>query len=164
MKNRIIIGVIIVLGGALLFENAYLLGRFNKERIYKAAYWRYRQAPRERFSERALPVVHESAYTVKVHMPGIAKKDINVQVKDEELIISAKSRKDQAVKGKDTYVQESSYGTFLSRFRLPEDTEKSRIVSDYQDGILTVTIPKKVKAKQEQGGRHGKTLPFKYRP
>ncbi|MDD2927652.1 MAG: Hsp20/alpha crystallin family protein [Candidatus Omnitrophica bacterium] len=198
MKNRVIIGVIIVLGGALIFENAYLLGRYNKERAYRAAYVRHRQMPAERFSGRALPVVYEvsawdpfaemnrmqermerifndsvskrpaapgmfrdeistgsgisfgsngSAYTVKAHMPGIDKKDIKVQVKGKKLIISAKNRKDKTVEGEDAYTQESSYGAFLSRFILPEDAERSRIVSDYKDGILTITIPKKIKGK-----------------
>lgn len=78
-------------------------------------------------------------------MPGITKKDINIQVKGRQLIISGENRKNKTKKDKNSYSQESSYGNFLSNFMLPEDAQISRITSDYKDGILTITIPSSLK-------------------
>jgi HSP20 family protein len=59
IKNKIIIGAIVILVGALIFENAYLLGRYNKERAQKTVYTRYRPASAERLPENNLPVFNE---------------------------------------------------------------------------------------------------------
>jgi len=167
MKNKILIGAIIALAGILIFENAYLLGRYSRGRVHKPDYARYQSAPAERLPARPLSVVHEMpswdpfeemnkmqegivnfredepAYTVEAYIPGVTKDDIKIQVKDRKLIISAEVRKDDSAKGKDFYSKESSYGAFLNQFILPEDAEISRMTSDYKDDVLKITIPKK---------------------
>jgi len=196
MKNKIIIGAVAILAGVLIFENAYLLGRFNREKAQNTSYVQYQPTPEVMLPEDNLPIVNEmsswdpfteinkmqermnrifensfsgipsptnirynkvsagsdisfsnngSAYIVKVSMPGITKKDINIQVKGRQLIISGENRKNKTKKDKNSYSQESSYGNFLSNFLLPEDAQISRITSDYKDGILTITIPRSLK-------------------
>ncbi|MCK9574031.1 MAG: Hsp20/alpha crystallin family protein [Candidatus Omnitrophica bacterium] len=195
MKDKIIIGAVIVLAGVLIFENAYLLGRYDKEKAQRrVAYTRHQPVSVKGLPVNSLPVPYAtryrdpfteinrmqermnripdnsfsgmpsplnmqgnkvftnpgislnntgSAYIVKVNMPGMDKKDINIQVKGRQLIISGEKKKEKASKDKNYDSQEISYGNFLSNFMLPEDAQIKRMVSDYKNGVLNITIPRK---------------------
>jgi len=92
-------------------------------------------------------VNNDSAYVVKISMPGINKNNINFKIKDRRLIISGENKKNKTDKGDDYYSQESSYGNFLSSFILPQDAQTNKITSDYKDGVFTITIPKQAQKK-----------------
>lgn len=189
MKNKIIVGVVALLAGIFIFENAYLLGRYDRVKAKNIELKQYQPVSIEKFPETNLPIVYEmsswdpftetkrmqqrinrifennfstvssisenrsafgssisfsnngTSYIVKVGMPGIAKEDIDIQVKGRQLIISGKNKNSKTGKEKDSYGRESSYGNFLSNFILPEDAQISRITSDYKEGVLTITIP-----------------------
>ena len=83
-----------------------------------------------------------NVYLVKVRVPGVKKEDIDIQVKDRQLIITAGSSKDKTNKGKEGYSREYSYGNYLSTFLLPKDSLINNITSNYKDGVLTINIPK----------------------
>ena len=51
--------------------------------------------------------------------------------------------KDKTNKDKNFYSREFSSGNFSSSFLVPQDARINNIISDYKDGVLTVTIPKK---------------------
>lgn len=55
MKNKIIIGAVVVLAAALIFENAYLLGRYNREKARRALSIRHWPAAQERIQEENVP-------------------------------------------------------------------------------------------------------------
>jgi len=83
-----------------------------------------------------------AAYVVRVSLQGIRKEDIDIQVKDRRLVISARAQEDSSKKGKDFISQQAGYRDFLSSFILPEDAKADKISSDYKNGILTITIPR----------------------
>ncbi len=198
MKNRILIAAVILLAGVLIFENAYLLGKYSNRRICKTKYTRYKPARMEKFPLRSSQSTHtasswdpftemrmmqqrmdhmldndfsrmpnapimrrnklsggssmnftsnESSYIVEARIPGVEKKDIKVEVKDNKLVISAEKDKEKTDKKQNYYSQKESYDVFLSQLVLPEDADASRLTSDYKNGILKVTIPKKKKGK-----------------
>ncbi len=60
MKNKIIISALVILAGAFIFENAYLLGSYNKEKAQKPVYTQYQPVSLERLPEKRLPALYET--------------------------------------------------------------------------------------------------------
>jgi HSP20 family protein len=80
----------------------------------------------------------DNAY-VRADLPGVNKADINVEMVDGYLTVSA-SRKQQSDGGEETYS--------LSRsIRIPEDVHADKVGAAYENGVLTVTLPKREEAK-----------------
>jgi len=87
------------------------------------------------------------AYHVEVDLPGVKKKDIKVEVKDNRLLISGE-RKEKKETKKDNYQRvESSYGKFERSFSLPDGVDGENVKASCDDGVLEVTIPKLEKTK-----------------
>lgn len=90
-----------------------------------------------------LDVVEKAdGYTVDAELPGITKENINVDVKNNVLSIKA-TRNDEKNDDTDTYhYRERSYGSVSRSFRLPNDAVTDNITCKYENGILSVNMPK----------------------
>ena len=82
-------------------------------------------------------------YIVKADIPGADEKSIKVTQKDGILKIEAKSVKEKKEKGKNYIHQERFVGAFVKMLTLPEDADASKLKTDYKNGVLTITIPKR---------------------
>lgn len=80
----------------------------------------------------------DSAY-VRAEMPGLKRDDIDVQVVDGYLTIEA-SRKAKEGDREETF-------RFTRSVALPESVQADAVSAAYEDGVLTVTLPKKEEAK-----------------
>jgi HSP20 family molecular chaperone IbpA len=85
-------------------------------------------------------------YELKADLPGFAKEDINVDLKDHVLTISAshkanKEEKDQ--KSGRVLRQERSTANYQRSFRVDEDVKPEDISAKYENGVLTLSLPKK---------------------
>ena len=89
----------------------------------------------------------EHAFTLQLMVPGYSKGDFNVVVDNDLLIISSQlnSEKEEKEEGKFTR-KEFSLAAFKRSFTLPETVNEENINASYQDGILTITLPKKEEA------------------
>lgn len=88
--------------------------------------------------------------TFYVDLPGIKAKDIDVQVDDGELVISAK-RAEERREEKDHYIHsERREGSYQRRFSLPANTEKETISAKHEDGVLIITVDKKPEAQPKK--------------
>jgi HSP20 family protein len=72
---------------------------------------------------------------------------VNIEVLGRELVIYGERRHEKDVGGSAYHVLERSYGPFARRFDLPESTDMTAIKATMQQGILSVTVPKKDKKK-----------------
>jgi HSP20 family protein len=80
-------------------------------------------------------------YILEAEMPGIDKKDIGLNIKDDQLVLSYKTESDNETK-KDNYIRrERKYGQFSRSFYI-EDVDTEKIDAKYENGILKVTLPK----------------------
>lgn len=87
---------------------------------------------------------------LKAELPGIDKKDIEVDVKDRILTLKGERASDNEIK-KDTYLQrERSFGKFERSFTLPVNVKAEDIKAVYKDGLLKVEIPKPLDSKPKQ--------------
>jgi HSP20 family protein len=83
-------------------------------------------------------------YVLEVAAPGLERKDFNIEVKNDILIISAEKEEEKEEKReKNGYSRkEYSFNSFSRSFSLPEDAKESDIDAKYENGILKVTVPK----------------------
>lgn len=80
-------------------------------------------------------------YIITMNIPGMNKKNINVQIKDGTLIISGERQsKTEENKNNQYYRKESSFGSFIQAIPLPEDAKTDQIEARYKRGVLTVTV------------------------
>ncbi len=81
-------------------------------------------------------------FTVEIDLPGVDKKDINVSVEDDYLVVTAERRMKKEVKEDDYYLIESDFGKFYRTFYLGDDIDRDSIDAQYKDGRLTITFEK----------------------
>jgi HSP20 family protein len=93
----------------------------------------------------------EKAYTVKAELPGVDKKDIDVKIDGNVVSIHAKvERKTELKEGERVIRQERYSGTFARSFSLASDIDESTASAQYQDGVLSLTLPKKAATEQKR--------------
>jgi len=92
--------------------------------------------------------VHETdkEINIDVELPGIDKKDVKVEVKDNTLSISGERKDEKKSKDADSCRIERHYGKFERTFGLPDTIQSDKISAGYKDGVLTLTLPKAEKA------------------
>ncbi len=99
-----------------------------------------------------LPAVNikedDDGFEVEMSAPGLDKKDFNIELNNSVLTISSEKEVENETKeGQQFTRREFSYQSFSRSFTLPETTESEKIAAKYENGILSVSIPKKEEAK-----------------
>jgi HSP20 family protein len=85
----------------------------------------------------------DNDYTIKIELPGVDLKDIEIEVHNHTMTIKGEKKQEHEERDKDFYRIERSYGSFQRVLNLPEDSDTNNILSEHKDGILTVKISKK---------------------
>jgi HSP20 family protein len=87
----------------------------------------------------------DSAYVIKAEIPGVRKQDIHVEIDGPQVMITAEVKKDVEGKKEGRLLRsERSFG-FASRvFSLGYEIDRAKAVAKYEDGVLTLTLPKLV--------------------
>ena len=87
---------------------------------------------------------------MSAELPGIAEKDIEVQISsDGYLSISGEKRHQSEENSKGNYFSEISYGMFRRTIPLPWDLDYEKADADYDDGVLKVVLPKSQSEQQK---------------
>jgi HSP20 family protein len=86
--------------------------------------------------------LEEGQYEITVELPGVAMNDINVEMKDEMLVISGSKERKKTTGQGEQQRSERMYGSFQRSFRLPDDAIEEGINARFADGVLTVSIPR----------------------
>ena len=81
---------------------------------------------------------------VSAELPGLDEKDVEVLMSDGVLTIRGEKRSE--VEDKDRAFSERTYGRFERRIPLGWDVEEDKVNASFQNGVLTVTMPKSAKA------------------
>lgn len=82
----------------------------------------------------------ENELVVEAHLPNFEQKDVNIQVEDGGLVISAEKHEKEEDKDKQYVVRESS-SSFYRRIALPKRANADNISAHLDDGVLKVTVP-----------------------
>ena len=93
----------------------------------------------------------KNAFTVRAELPGFRKEDISVEVTDGILTVTghqkAEPKSDQKENGTHSTAQERKVSRAIS---LPENLDLDKIQAAYENGVLTVTLPKREEVKPKQ--------------
>jgi len=109
--------------------------------------------PRVRFGEwfPSLDVAEtKNDIVVKVELPGMDQKDINISLSDGHLIIKGEKKQEKEEKEENYHFIERSYGTFTRSVQLPKEVKHDKISASYKNGVLKVVLPKSEEAKKKE--------------
>jgi HSP20 family protein len=93
-------------------------------------------APRMDISE------DEQAFRVSAEMPGARPEDVEVMVEDDVLTIRAERTQERETNRRNYHLVERSVGVFQRSLRLPAPVDPGKVQASFDNGVLTVTIPK----------------------
>jgi HSP20 family protein len=89
----------------------------------------------------------DKAYKVHAEIPGVKKDDIHVSIEGNQVSISAEVKNEKEVKdGEKLLRSERYYGSVSRAFSLAQDVDEGAAQARYTDGVLELTLPKKVVA------------------
>ena len=92
----------------------------------------------------------ENELVVKADLPDVNPQDLDIRVENNILTIRGERKFDKKV-NEDNYLRiERSYGSFSRSFSLANSVKSEAIKADYQNGVLTLSIPKREEAKPKQ--------------
>lgn len=92
---------------------------------------------------------HKNNYTVLVELPGFKKENIDLDLNNGYLNISAKMEKDEKTEDEGKYLhRERFYGECSRSFYVGDEIEEKDINAEFKDGVLRVVIPKKEETKK----------------
>jgi len=92
----------------------------------------------------------KDAIEVLASLPGVKPDEIEVAVEDNVLTLRAE-RKPEIEGGEAAYlIWERPTGSFYRALRLPDTVDTNRIESNYENGVLTITMPKAEEKKKKQ--------------
>lgn len=95
----------------------------------------------------------DDAYTVRAEMPGVKKDDVKITIDGNKVAIRAENRSEHEEKQGETVLRrERYYGVQSRSFILADEIEDTSATAKYEDGILTLHLPKRA------GGSGVKTL------
>lgn len=84
----------------------------------------------------------ETHYTLHLDLPGLSKKDIQIAFKDKVLTISGTRAQTEKTEGASYFKSERSSGSFSRSFRLPKPIQVENITANFENGVLSIDIPK----------------------
>lgn len=89
------------------------------------------------------------AFMVEMAVPGQKKSDFQLDLDNQTLSISTERREENEHQEDNYTRREFGYSSFKRTFTLPESVNDEKINANYQDGILSILLPKKEEAKQK---------------
>jgi len=92
----------------------------------------------------------EHELVVKADLPDVDPKELDIRVENNLLTIRGERKFEKKVNEENYLRVERSYGSFSRSFSLANTVNSEAIKADYQNGVLTLAIPKREEAKPKQ--------------
>ena len=92
----------------------------------------------------------KDSIVIKAEVPGVERGDLNIEVKDNLLILRGERKLEQDVKEENYHCLERSYGHFARSFSLPNTVQADKINASLKNGVLELIIPKTTEVSPKQ--------------
>jgi HSP20 family protein len=92
----------------------------------------------------------EHNITLKMEVPGIDEKDIDVRIENTTLTVHGERRFEKEEKENNFRRVERQYGTFTRSFTLPSSVDTGQVSANYDKGVLKISLAKRAEAKPKQ--------------
>lgn len=79
---------------------------------------------------------------VKASLPGLKAEDVQITVTGEMLTLKGEFKQKDEVKERAYHLREQRYGAFERTFALPTEVVSDKAKAEFENGILTITLPK----------------------
>lgn len=79
---------------------------------------------------------------VKASLPGVKPEDVEVSVVGDTLTIKGEVKEEKDIKEENYIRKERRYGSFCRSFTLPVSVNADKATAEYENGVLTLTLPK----------------------
>ncbi|CCF83970.1 Hsp20/alpha crystallin family protein [Nitrolancea hollandica] len=96
----------------------------------------------------------DNAYVIQAELPGVQPENVHLQVQDDTLQLSGEVKQEQQEQGQQWVLRERRYGHFQRTMTLPMPVQSDQANAEFENGILTVTLPKAPEAR-------GKSIPIR---
>jgi HSP20 family protein len=87
---------------------------------------------------------------VKASLPGVKPEEVDISITGDVLNIEGEHKEEQEVKEKGYFRKELRYGTFSRSLQLPVAVKTDKADAVFENGVLTLTLPKAEEAKPKQ--------------
>lgn len=122
-----------------VFDN-FFPTRYTEEDETSKAVW----APRVDLSET------DDLYRIELDVPGMNREDLNISFQDNQLTVSGERREQQREEDSEYVRVERAFGHFYRTFRLPKTVNADDIEAHYENGVLTIEVPKAEESKPQR--------------
>ena len=92
----------------------------------------------------------EHTVTLKIEVPGIDEKDIDVRIENNTLTVHGERKFEKEEKEENYRRVERQYGSFTRTFTLPNTVDQDSVQANYEKGVLKIKLAKKAEAKPKQ--------------
>src|SRR5438552_8565374 len=92
----------------------------------------------------------EHNVTLKIEVPGIDEKDIDVRIENNTLTVHGERKIEKEEKEENFRRVERQYGSFTRSFTLPSSVDSGQVSAHYDNGVLKIKLAKKAEAKPKQ--------------
>lgn len=92
----------------------------------------------------------DELYTVKASLPGVTPNDVELTLEDNVLTIKGEMKSDETIDEAKYHVRERRYGSFSRSIRFPVMVDSNGIDATYENGVLTLTVPKAEEVKPKR--------------
>jgi HSP20 family protein len=92
----------------------------------------------------------EHNVTLKIEVPGIDEKDIDVRIENNTLTVHGERKFEKEEKEENYRRVERQYGSFTRSFTLPNTVDPENVQANYEKGVLKIKLAKKAEAKPKQ--------------
>jgi HSP20 family protein len=87
---------------------------------------------------------------VKATLPGVKPEEVDISISGDTLTIKGEHKEEQEVKEQDYFHKERRYGAFSRSVALPVQVKSDKAEAIFENGILTLTLPKAEEVKPKQ--------------
>lgn len=114
--------------------------RYTEDEETSKAVW----APRVDLSE------NDDLYRIELDVPGMDRDDLNISFQDNQLTVSGERREERKEEDSEYVRVERAFGHFYRSFRLPKTIKADAIEANYENGVLTIEVPKAEESKPQR--------------
>ena len=101
-------------------------------------------APRTDLSET------DDAFRIRLDVPGMTKDDITINLQNNTLTVSGERTSKRTDEGEEYVRVERAFGNFHRTFTLPNAVDRENVEAAYEDGVLTIHVPKTEESTRRQ--------------
>jgi HSP20 family protein len=117
---------------------------------WRPSQWELPEFPFGENTPRVDVVDRENEVLVRVELPGVDKKDIDVLLGDDTVTIRATAHREARKEHGDYFRREISQGEFSRTVALPCDIDPEKAKAKFENGVLQLTLPKPERARRRQ--------------